>query len=139
MSCTVYVSVRKKKVSEQKIQNIVDSLLRTLKKSGEVSVHIIGDKKMRTLNVKHRGKNRPTDVLSFPIEESWGTEPEFGDIFICLPQIFRQSRQYNIPFFEEFVRMLTHGTLHLLGYDHEKPADAQEMFSLQEKYVKEWI
>lgn len=139
MECTVYSTVKLpfgKKLLEKKVEHIVVGLK---KPRASISLHIIGDKKMKELNFQHRGKNTPTDVLSFATQEGESGIPsdDWGDIFICLPQVKRQAREYSIPWKEEFYRMTTHGILHLFGYDHMKPRDAKKMFGLQEKLLAE--
>lgn len=126
-------------VSERAIQTTVAYVLtREKKPAGVVSVHTIGDQRMRTLNRLHRGLDKTTDVLSFSaLEGDWtGNGDEVGDIFISVPQIVRQAKVWEVTPKEEFVRMLVHGLLHALGYDHMTKAEAAIMFPKQEKYVK---
>ncbi|PIR78108.1 MAG: rRNA maturation RNase YbeY [Candidatus Magasanikbacteria bacterium CG10_big_fil_rev_8_21_14_0_10_36_16] len=143
MECTVFKTVRNKLLSELEIKNIVFAVLKKNKKNGDISVHIVGDKKIRDLNKNYRGKDKVTDVISFAIAEGESIvemeEKDFGDIFICLPQIIRQATENNISAREETIRMLVHGVLHILGFDHKKENEAKEMFSLQEKFVKKML
>lgn len=138
MECVVYARVRPL-ISEREIINVVAYVLKREKKpDGVVSVSIIGDTRMRTLNRLHRGKDKTTDVLSFSsLEGGWaGLSHEVGDIFISVPQIKRQAKTWGVTPKEEFVRMLVHGLLHALGYDHMTKAEALIMFPKQEKYLK---
>jgi len=143
MECLLYKTIRSNiHISEKKIQAIVSSVLRiTREKPKSVSIHLIGDTKMKQLNNQFRKKNSTTDVLSFAIQEGehFFDSDELGEIFISIPRIKRQAKQNRIPFPEEFQRMLIHGMLHLLGYDHTKPKEAKKMFLLQEKILKENI
>ena len=66
-------------------------------------------------------------------------EKDLGDIIICIPQVRRQAKEYKVSFQEEFLRIVIHGVLHLVGHDHIKKADARKMFSLQEKLVKDLL
>jgi probable rRNA maturation factor len=105
---------------------------------GDVSVHLIGDTRMKRLNTIHRGKEKTTDVLSFSTLEGAplpGEYTEVGDIFISVPQIIRQSKKYKVSIKEEMTRMLVHGVLHLVGYDHVEQKDAKRMFGIQEEMV----
>ncbi len=139
MECTIYKTVRSP-VSDAVIKRIVGHILTREKiPEGSVSVHLIGDTKMKRLNTLHRGKAKTTDVLSFSAREGDFVEDthEVGDIFISIPQIRRQAKTWEVSFLEEFRRMLVHGVLHALGYDHGKPDEATRMFSRQEKYVSE--
>lgn len=105
-----------------------------------ISVHLVEEKEMRELNKKHRKKDRVTDVLSFPLlskkEMRDDIYSEVGDVFLCLPRIKKQAAEYGVSFEEEIARMLAHGVLHLLGFDHKNKKSAKKMFHLQEKIVK---
>lgn len=86
----------------------------------EVSVLLVGDGRMRKLNREYRGKDKTTDVLSFPQGGPCGAALcSLGDIVISVPQTIRQAGEYGATFYEELARLLIHGLLHLLGYDHE--------------------
>jgi len=91
----------------------------------EVSVLFVNDAGMRRLNHLHRGIDRTTDVLSFPLISEkpplyHARHLLLGDIVICLPQAKRQAEEYGTNLNQELARLLVHGLLHLLGYDHEK-------------------
>jgi probable rRNA maturation factor len=91
----------------------------------EVSVYFCGDRRMRALNRRYRRKDRPTDVLSFPA----GGGGLLGDIVISVPYATRQARRRRQPASAELDRLLLHGYLHLLGYDHE--TDQGQMDALE--------
>lgn len=137
MECEIYQTVKRAGVSHRFVKQTVQNTLRTIKEKGNVSVHLIGDHKMRTINRQYRGKDSTTDVLSFAMSDgmSMPMSDELGDIFISIPRIHAQSREHDVSFREEFIRMLVHGILHLTGYDHVTQKDAQKMFGLQEKIV----
>ena len=142
MECTLFKTVKSVGVPDRQIQAVVLFVLESLKKkNAAVSVHCIGESQMRRLNRVHRGKDKVTDVLSFAMQEGAfmmekkGEDKDWGDIFICIPQIKRQAKEYGVRFKEEFFRMTVHGVLHLLGYDHEEEKEAKKMFSLQDKMV----
>lgn len=143
IECFIYSSVQKIGVSKRFIEDCIQQVCTRLgKKEVQCSIHLIGDTRMTTLNRIHRGKNKTTDVLSFPSIDAHAsskfiapTSQEGGDIFISIAQIRRQAKDHHISFQEEFARMLVHGTLHIFGYDHEKKSEAAEMFSLQESLV----
>jgi probable rRNA maturation factor len=129
-------------MSKKTLEAKIILLLKGLKKTNaSVSLHIIGDKKMTDLNFQYRGKKKPTDVLSFAVQEGHGgvASDDWGDIFICLPQVKRQAKEHNISWKEEFYRMTIHGTLHLFGYDHMEEKDAKKMFRLQEKFLSQIV
>lgn len=93
---------------------------RTILKHIEISVLLVNDDAMRRFNKQYRGIDRTTDVLSFP-QSPFAAAPVFlGDIVISLPKARRQAEEYRTSFGLEIARLLVHGVLHLLGYDHEK-------------------
>lgn len=143
MDCTVNMFVKQVPLSAKRIVSVVETAVREVaKRSVVLSVNVIGDDRMRTLNRQYRGKDKTTDVLSFSNTEGeqffqgLPSTEEWGDIFISLPQIKRQAREYEVTIQEEFSRMLVHGVLHLAGYDHMKKADEVVMMGLQEKILK---
>lgn len=102
--------------------------------NAEVSVAVVGERRIRALNAAHRGKDQVTDVLSFPLEEAGegggradasgpaGPPRLLGDIVLCARQALRQARADDLPPAFEIAVLLVHGALHLLGYDHETDA-----------------
>lgn len=150
MECLLFFTIRKPlPVSRVHMIRTVEYTLRSEHKNGTISVHVIGDSKMKQLNGVHRGKNKTTDVLSFPAQyagakekkpvkmEKWGgkQEQDLGDIFISAAQIRRQAKVWEVSAAEEFTRMLVHGVLHILGYDHMEDKEAKVMFGKQERYL----
>jgi probable rRNA maturation factor len=92
----------------------------------EISVYFCGDRRMRTLNRRYRRQDRATDVLAFPASDR---SPLLGDIVVSVPYAARQARRRREPLAAELDRLLVHGYLHLLGYDHE--TDEGEMDALE--------
>lgn len=103
----------------------------TGQRSAEVSVLLVGDKAMRTLNRQYRGKDRTTDVLSFPLRDGRFNRIQphvLGDLVLSLPAAARQAKAAGETCHVEIERLLVHGYLHLLGYDHERSrAEASRM------------
>ena len=85
------------------------------------------------LNQKYRNKKYATNVLTFSYEKSPNV---IADIVICLPVIYAECRKYRVGRLEHLAHMLVHGTLHALGYDHERLKDASVMEKLEEKILK---
>lgn len=104
------------------------------KKDLNANLIFIGDAKMKTLNRRFRGKNKATDVLSFPIEANG--QKVAGEIYISLPQAKRQAPVFGNKVEGEILRLAAHGFLHLLGYDHRTRAERSKMFAREEKYLK---
>lgn len=115
----------------------------------ELGILITGPAGMRSLNRRHRGVDSPTDVLSFPLyspkelrslmkkpagKTSSSSPPvALGDIVINPEQARRQAKEYGVTFQEEMRRLLVHGLLHLVGYDHEQSAYASRKMRLKEE------
>ncbi len=107
---------------------------------GIVEIAAVGDRRIQALNRQYRGKDRVTDVLSFAwTEEKKGGNSLLAQIYLGDRQIARQAKQFGESYSEEFIRMLIHGLLHSIGYDHEGSAQAKKMFALQEKIVARGI
>ena len=106
-----------KVLTKAKLRQITAKLLNALELSdSELSLLFTDDNEIHRLNAEWRGKDKPTDVLSFPS----GEEETLGDVVISVPTMKRQAREYKVRPAEECLRLLIHGTLHLIGYDHEK-------------------
>jgi len=93
--------------------------------SAEVGVHLVGERRIRALNAEYRGVDAVTDVLSFPLEEP-GEEPPagvprlLGDVVVCPVQVRRQAGEDGAPPAFELAVLITHGLLHLLGWEHSE-------------------
>jgi probable rRNA maturation factor len=86
----------------------------------DLSVALVGDRRMRGLNRKYRGRDQSTDVLAFAMREARGPDSSLlGDVVISFDTALRQARTVRHSVDQEVVRLLIHGILHLLGYDHE--------------------
>ncbi|MEW5806879.1 MAG: rRNA maturation RNase YbeY [Acidobacteriota bacterium] len=104
----------------------------------QVSVLFTDDPHMKKLNAKYRGRNMTTDVLSFPAgEKNLEGLTNMGDIVISIPAAVSQAKMAGWPLEMEIKKLLTHGFLHLAGYDHE--TDRGEMRRMEEKYFNELI
>ena len=106
-------------------------LLRALDlRHGELSLLLVSDGEMRRLNRRWRGRDRPTDVLAFAQAEGPGGAPDgmLGDVVISVDTARRQAAERGETLGREAERLLVHGVLHLLGYDHERStAEARRM------------
>lgn len=111
--------------------------LRELRLDGrELSLALVSDRRIRALNAAWRGKDRATDVLSFPQDAdaagARGAGGPIGDVVISLPTALRQAREGGWGLARELRRLLAHGLLHCLGHDHETPAQARRMARAEE-------
>lgn len=102
----------------------------------EVSVYIVDEAESQTLNAQYRGKDKPTNVLSFPadIPEAVGI-PLLGDLVVCAPVVAREAKEQGKSLDAHWAHMLVHGTLHLLGYDHIEDDEAETMESLETELI----
>ena len=95
----------------------------------EVSVLLTDDGEIHTLNGTYRGKDKPTDVLAFALDEGEGgsLDLSLGDVIISVETATRQAASRRVTLDAELELLAVHGTLHLLGYDHEAPDEAKVM------------
>jgi len=97
----------------------------------EVSILLLDDAGIASLNEQYLKKTGPTDVISFPMQDGAfpAVQPDLlGDIAISVPTAQRQADRRGVPLHEEMISLLVHGMLHLIGYDHElSPADSRRM------------
>ena len=115
--------------SAARVRGVLSRAARAAKTpSSEVSVLFCADRRMRALNRRYRGKDRSTDVLAFPAGDSPGAG-FLGDIVISVPYAEREARRRRESGSREIDRLLVHGLLHLMGYDHE--TDNGEMDALE--------
>lgn len=98
----------------------------------EITIRLVDEAESQMLNATYRGKDKPTNVLSFPFEMPTGIElPLLGDLVICRQVVEREAVEQNKPLEAHWAHLAVHGTLHLLGYDHLTDEEAEEMESLE--------
>ena len=103
---------------------------------GSVVIRIVDEPESRQLNRDYRGKDRPTNVLSFPFEPPPGIpEEHLGDLVICAPVVFREAQEQLKEPEAHWAHMVVHGVLHLQGFDHQNSAEAEEMESLERQIL----
>jgi probable rRNA maturation factor len=117
----------KTKIDTKFLQKAAQAAFAVLCAKKDVGLVFIGDAKMKELNKKYRGKNKTTDVLSFE---------ELNEIFISLPQAKRQAKVLKTGLKPELTRLLTHGIVHLAGFDHEKSVREElRMFGVEKNIL----
>ena len=97
-----------------------------LNKKLEISVNLVGEAKIKSLNKKYTNKDKPTDVLSFPLGDGG------GDIFICLSIAKKQAKSENTTIEKKLAQLVVHAFLHLQNYDHETDKQEKEMTGLEQ-------
>ena len=105
---------------------------KSLSDNNEVTLRLVDAAEIQELNERYRGKNKPTNVLSFPFEVPEGVDMELlGDIVICHQVVIAEAESQGKSAYQHYAHMVTHGILHLCGYDHQEPGEADEMESLE--------
>ena len=107
---------RARAVRPARLRRVLRAAARDLGVSGELALVLAGDRTLRALNARYRGKDKPTDVLSFP---GPGGQEGLGDVIISLPTAARNARALGRTLPQELDVLALHGFLHVLGYDHE--------------------
>ena len=103
----------------------------------EMTVRIVDEAESHELNLTYLGKDRPTNVLSFPFECPDEVElPLLGDLVICRQVVEREAVEQEKPLMAHWAHMVVHGSLHLLGYDHIEDNEAEEMESLETQIMQ---
>lgn len=103
--------------------------------AGELCVLFADDAALQELNATFRNKNRPTNVLSFPVADRSGNR--LGDIALGRETVFREAEEKAIPVNHHISHLVIHGALHLLGYDHQTETEAEEMEDLERTALKQ--
>ncbi len=126
----------KVEIDENLYQNFKDIITKATEMEGydggEISIAFVDNEKIKELNNKFRNKDEATDVLSFPMDEEI-----LGDIIISAERALSQSKDYGHSFKREICYLVTHGILHLLGYDHKIEGEKEEMRKKEERILKE--
>ena len=134
---TYQVNISKHNIKILGVNNMLRLLAKNVLKAEKCKYSIVeltltDDVLLRELNKQYRNLDKTTDVLSFPFEES----DFLGEIYISVPQVFKQSETYSCTPGEELFRVSLHGVLHLLGYDHMTTPQRKVMRSLEAKYTE---
>lgn len=130
------------KIDKSFVRKIVKHTLKKMSaENSEVNIIFVGLEEIHEINKTYRGVDRPTDVISFALEDnddiSVYDERVLGDIYICLDKVHEQAKEYNHAETREMAFLIVHGLLHLLGYDHMIKEEEIIMFNLQEEILNE--
>lgn len=121
--------------TEKDFQLWVDTALAQVASSDktfELTIRVVDRKESQQLNAQYRDKDKPTNVLSFPFEVPEGIELNLlGDLVICSQVVAEEAEIQNKALFDHWAHMVTHGCLHLVGFDHISDTEAEEMESLE--------
>lgn len=132
----------------EELMQLVGAVIRTamtheqLEENAEISITFVDNEHIQQLNRDYRGKDQPTDVLSFALNEGEETPivddnfPQLlGDIIISVPRAIEQAKEYGHDLKRELCFLAVHGFLHLIGYDHNSTDEEKAMFSKQEEIL----
>lgn len=122
--------------SEAQFQTWIGAALSGRQEPAELSIRIVDEQESQSLNHQYRGKDKPTNVLSFPADLPPELElPLLGDLVICANVVEREAIEQDKALEAHWAHMAIHGCLHLLGYDHIDDADADAMESLESQLI----
>jgi probable rRNA maturation factor len=131
---------------QTRMKQAADAARKAVKLKGEFTILLSGDRKLRALNLDFRGKDKPTNVLSFPGTDGFvdgrpagrfaSADAYAGDIAIAYGVTLREARESGKEFADHASHLVVHGVLHLAGYDHERPKDAKVMEPLEVKILR---
>lgn len=132
--CDIQYEVEGDLPSESQFQTWVNAALTGLIDEGELCIRITSAEESQDLNNTYRGKNKPTNVLSFPFEVPEGIPLQLlGDLVICADVVRQEAIEQDKALFDHWAHMVVHGCLHLIGFDHINDDDAEEMEALEQK------
>ncbi|CAM4479248.1 MULTISPECIES: rRNA maturation RNase YbeY [Pseudoalteromonas] len=122
--------------SEAQFQLWAEHALTQFREEAELTIRIADEHESQELNSQYRGKDKPTNVLSFPFDAPPGIElPLIGDLIICPQVVYQESVEQEKTFHDHFAHMVIHGCLHLLGFDHINEQDAVEMETIEKQIL----
>ena len=118
--------------TENDFQQWLEVVLPQFQEESEVTIRIVDEAESQALNLTYRGKDKSTNVLSFPFEAPPGMElPLLGDLVICRQVVEKEALEQNKALNAHWAHMVVHGSLHLLGYDHIVDEEAEEMEAIE--------
>lgn len=122
--------------SDDQLQAWFEHAIREAKPQAEVTIRIVDEGESQSLNRDYRGKDKPTNVLSFPFEAPPGVDIDLlGDLVVCRQVVEQEAQQQGKTLMDHWAHMVVHGSLHLLGYDHIENDEAEQMEALERKIL----
>ncbi|MCG9747431.1 rRNA maturation RNase YbeY [Shewanella sp. Isolate8] len=123
--------------SQAQFESWVRLALGNVMPEAEMTIRLVDEAESQQLNHTYRGKDKPTNVLSFPFESPPEVElPLLGDLVICVPVVEKEAEIQGKSLEAHWAHMVVHGCLHLLGYDHIIDSEAEEMESLETQLIE---
>jgi probable rRNA maturation factor len=122
--------------TQEEFHRWVMAALTPLEEAVEMVIRVVDEEESRQLNERYRGKNKPTNVLSFPFSTPAGVDSNhLGDLVICAPVVKREARQQRKQEADHWAHMVVHGVLHLRGWDHQTEEQARQMEDLEKRIL----
>ena len=140
MNVEIFNETKEELKELESLPDLIDYAIK-YEKLGNVifNVILVDEEKIHELNREYRGIDRPTDVITFALEDNEDIVYEdfrlLGDIYICLEKVYTQAEEYGHSVLRELSFLTIHGFLHLLGYDHMTEEDEKVMFKRQEEIL----
>jgi len=123
--------------AEERLQQWAQTVLELNAADAEVVIRIVDEEESRRLNDRYRGRDKPTNVLSFPFDAPPGVPVNhIGDLVVCAPVVCTEARLQGKPLEHHWAHMIVHGILHLQGHDHAATEDADRMESLERELLR---
>ena len=118
------------------VRRVVRGVLAGERSDADLSITFLGPVTMRRLNRQYKGRDEPTDVIAFTLDTP--DRRTVGDVYLCAAVAARQARRHGVSRRQELIRLVVHGVLHVLGYDHPESDDRTRsaMWRRQERYVE---
>ena len=138
VATTIVNTTSKRPIPTKRIARLANIIFSGEHRTGSVNIILIGDKRMRTLNSRFRGRSETTDVLSFSFDDDdEGDQPPplIGEVYVSIPQAEKQARTAKHTLSDEILFLISHGLLHLLGYTHETEKRYEQMIDRQITYL----
>lgn len=134
--CDIQIEVDGNLPTDADFQRWVDAALTCHRDEGEICIRIVSPEESQELNSTYRGKDKPTNVLSFPFEVPEGVPITLlGDLIICADVVSREADEQKKALLDHWAHMVVHGCLHLIGFDHINDDEAEEMENLERKIL----
>lgn len=138
--CVSYALPRAGIPAANRFRKWVSAVLSGRIKNANLAIRLVDEKEGKSLNHHYRGYDHPTNVLSFPAELPAGLPegvvlPLLGDLVICAPVVAREAADQGKDLADHYAHLTVHGTLHLLGWDHEDEREAEAMEQLERKIL----
>jgi len=126
------------RVKLSSLKKLAQKILKDFDEKGDLNIILVSDSFMRRLNQRFTRRKGTTDVLSFSFKENKNTKAKrslLGEVYVSVNRAGKQARDYQSTFDQELKRLVAHGVLHLLGYEHKSKKDIDKMSKKEEKYI----